>query len=270
MLFSVSPGSLNSIIHTCGYVPQSVPATTIMEATEIIKVVGQSDKYDTVVIDDFSFVAEQTFSKLENDGKYKGFLLWGKLRDVALEFRDTSRFAGVNIVLNAWEQPPKKKENGAHVRGGPQLSGRLPEQIPALCDVVLRATQEPKNKPWPAVYRCNPEPSYVMKDRFNVASQCDPAPMNLAELLRAAGKSVSRHPEVDESQVELISAELTGNIKDDGPALNAYYKELLSTGKDNKFARWTVRDAFDRAVIRAELSKSAENFIDISSNPLLG
>jgi len=269
-LFLAAPGSLSSIVSTCGYTPKSVHVATIMEATELIESLGQTDKFDTVVIDDFSFMAEQTFSRLENSGKYKGFALWGKMRDVALDFRDKSRYAGINVVLNAWEQAPKRKENGSLVRGGPQLSGKLPEQIPALCDVVLRAVQEPRSKPWPTVYRCTPDPSFVMKDRFNVVSVCDPCPMNLGEILRASGRNVSRHSMVDEEKVETISQSLTGDLKNDGPLLNDVFSSLLASDLPSVFARWTVRDAFDRAIIRRDLQKHATNFIDLGSGSLLG
>ena len=132
------------------------------------------------------------------------------------------------------------------------LTGRLPEQIPALCDVVLRAVYEPLNQPWPAVYRCNAEVSYVMKDRFHTASVADPAPMNLGEILRASGLNVPRHPDLNgqEKEVEIISSSLTGNVKDDTPLLNEVYTSLLSAGKSPAAARWTLRDSLDRAVLR--------------------
>jgi hypothetical protein len=271
-LFLAAPGALNSVKSVCGYAPDRAFVATIEQATEVIEEVGDSGKYRTVVIDDFSFMAEQTFSALEADKRYSGFKLWGKMRDVALSFRDKSRYSGVNVILNCWEQPPKSRENGALVRGGPQLSGKLPEQIPALCDVVLRATIEKRRKPWPAVYRCSPDPSYVMKDRFNVATVCDPAPMNLAELLRASGAVIPRHPDMEgqEEQVQTISESLSGKIADDASLVNEVYASLIRSGISPYQARWTLRDAVDRAVIRSELGDHALSFFDVSSNNLLG
>lgn len=269
-LFLAAPGALNSIQSLCGYQPDRLAVNTIEEATAIIEKVGNSKKYKTVVIDDFSFMAEQTFSALEANPKYKGFALWGKMRDIALEFRDRSRYAGVNVVLNCWEQPPKMRENGQMVRGGPQLSGKLPEQIPALCDLVLRATHDKKRKPWGAVYRCNPDPSYVMKDRFHIAAQIDPAPMNLAELLRASGIQIDRHPDIkdQEATVQKIAENFSGKVSDDAPLANDIYTSLLGKGMPPAHAKWTLRDALDRAVIRRELGNKALSFFDLSTNSL--
>lgn len=262
-LFIAPPGSLNSVRSVCGYEPESCWVQTIPQVTEIIGSVG--GQYSTVVIDEFSFLAEQTFSALEK--KYNGFRLWGELRDAALQFRDTARMSGVNVVMNCWEQPPKTKHDGSRVRGGPMLSGRLPEQIPALCDVVLRAAHEPKNRPWPAVYRCTPDPSYVMKDRFHTASIADPAPMNLAEILRSSGLHIPRLPSLEgqEEQVEAIASSLSGDVKADTSLVNEVYSSLIASGQSVAVARWTLRDALDRAVLRAAKGQAEDVFLTAST-----
>lgn len=268
-LFVAAPGALNSIQSVCGYTPNRTEVTTIEQATRLVIEAGKSGKYDTVVIDDFSFLAEQTFSALEKS--YSGFKLWGQLRDHTLEFRNQSRYAGVNVVLNAWEQGPKTKHDGSRLRGGPQLSGKLPEQIPAMCDLVLRAVHDPSRQPWPTVYRCSNDPSYVMKDRFNVASVIDPAPMNLAELLRASGRYVARHPQLgdqQEQQVAAIAAQLQGSPAD-ADKVNQFYRALIENGTTPQVARWTLRDAVDRAVIR-ESQKAASLTFFSNTNPFLG
>lgn len=262
-LFLAAPGALESVKSTCGYTPTEHFVRTIPEATEVIKLVGQSSKYDTVVIDDFSFMAEQTFAALEASG-FRNFKLWGKLREVTIEFRDVSRYCGVNVVLNAWEQGPKTKDNGQYIMGGPMLSGRLPEQIPALSDLVLRAVYEEKRKPWPGAYRCWPNPSYVMKDRFNVAYRIDPCPMNLGELLRASGKDIRRlWPEQEEEVEALVSgpeAVFKGDPSTDPDMADTAYQMLVNKGQPVTRARWTVRDALDRALIRAALRKGETSF----------
>ena len=168
---------------------------------------------------------------------------------------------------NCWEQPPKTKPDGTKLRGGPQLPGKLPESIPALCDIVLRVQQEPKRKPWPVVYRCHPDPSFVMKDRTNTATSCDPAPMNLAEILRASGIAISRHPEYKEQEdhVEAIAQSLTGEVISDGPLLNNIYAGLLKKGLAAHFAKWTLRDAVDRFVIRRAKEQAANQFVTVSN-----
>jgi len=263
-LFVAAPGALSSIQSVCGYLPDRAESIgDIRAATQLIERVGRAGEYQTIVIDDFSFLAEQTFALLEK--KYNGFKLWGALRDIVLEFRNQSRFAGLNVVLNCWEQGPKTRMNGQKVRGGPQLSGNLPEQVPAMCDVVLRAVHEPARQPWPAAYRCEVSPTYNMKDRFDVASRVDPAPMNLGEILRAAGHSIARHPEIQdqERQVSILSAQLAHDANP--TAVNELFSALRSSGMGAHAARWTMRDAVDRAVIQNALAKDSETFFTQSS-----
>lgn len=259
-LFVAAPGALNSVKSVCGYEPKIYNVATIMEATSLIEQV--SKHFDYIVFDDFSFLAEQTFNVMEK--RFNGFKLWGELRDAVLAFRDKSRSCGVNIILNAWEQSPKQKDSG-RIRGGPKLSGNLPEQLPAMCDVVLRAVHEPRRKPWPAVYRCSSDPNWVMKDRFDVATRCDPAPMNLAEMLRAAGVEVPRHVDLpkQEAQVQTISEALTGDPIGDAETANACFKALRDSGVSYTAARWTLRDALDRAVIRRVLDEAQSSFINV-------
>lgn len=258
-LFVAAPGALTSLTTVCGYTPATTHVRTLAEATKLVKDVSKD--YNAVVIDDFSFVAEQTFAALE--GKHSGFKLWGALRNQALEFRDVARYAGVDVILNCWEQGPKTKPDGSRVRGGPMLSGRLPEQIPAMCDIVLRASHDAQRRPWPGVYRCSSDPSYVMKDRFNVAPVVDPAPMNLAELLRAAGIDVERHPAIPnmEDYVEAMATEMIAEINPI-PKANEFYQALLGEGVSVPAARWILRDALDRCTIRKAQHVAQSNFID--------
>ena len=262
-LFAAAPGALNSIRTTCGYEPkQTNGVNTIMDATKLIEAI--QGKVSVVVFDDFSFLAEQTFQYLEKDRGLSGFKLWGELRDATLEFRNKSRYCGITVVLNCWIQPPKTNAQGKKIRGGPKLSGNLPEAVPAMCDVVLQAAYEAQRRPWGAVYRCVPEGAYTMKDRFNVATLCDPAPMNLGELMRAAGYDLPRHPDLphQEEQVEAIAQKLTGDPDEDAALVNTIYAELLRNNVPVLFARWTLRDALDRAVIRRSMAHANSMFID--------
>lgn len=268
-LFLAAPGSLNSVASVCGYKPKSLEVKTIPDIMEVLKKVKQSKKFDTIVIDDFSFVTEQTLSFLESKG-FKGFVLWGKLRDLVLQFRNDCRYSGVNVVLNSWEQGAKKKENGQEVQGGPKLTGNLPEQIPALCDLVVRAVPEQKRKPWPGAYRCFLSEEWALKDRFNVAYHIDPCPMNLGELLRASGKVVRRIYDTQEEEVEeLVSGSsdytdvFTGIPDDDNEKAQAAFSYRLQKGDDPLRARWTVRDALDRAVIRHDLNRMKNSFFTL-------
>ena len=270
-LFIAAPGALQSVRNLCGYNPKSISLNTIQEVTKILPDIA--GHFDAVVIDDFSFLAEQTFSVLEK--KHKGFQLWGALRDATLDFRDKARHSGIHVVLTAWEAGPRVSANGKKIRGGPKLSGDLPEQLPAMCDVVLRAVHEPTRKPWPVVYRCGTDPGYSMKDRYNVASVVDPAPLNLGEILRAAGVNLTRIDEGEngvmyqiangvsmEDLVQKISEQLSGDPMQDAAAV----KEMYSTYRGHfpnlptSFLYWVFRDATDRSVIRARKAMAESTF----------
>lgn len=260
-LFIAAPGALQSIRNVAGYAPLVENAATIADVTKLITTIGQykakgSDtKIDAVVVDDFSYLAEQTFAQLEK--KFNGFRLWGELRDAVIDFRNAARFAKVHIVVNCWEQPPKDKAGGARVKGGPMLSGNLPEQVPAMFDMVLRCGLDPMRKPWPGIYQCAADANYVMKDRLNVATAAHPAPMNMAELIRAAGYDVSRHPDLgwQEDVVTKVAAQMLqdGATKDKETA-NSVYADLVKNGVNPLHARWTLRDALDRTVIQRALA----------------
>lgn len=260
-LFLAAPGALHSIKSLCGYQPRVHQANTIDDATKVLMSLDpKKHKVDSVVVDDFSFLAEQQFAVY--DKRYSGFRLWGALRDSAIAFRNAARYAKCHVILNCWEKGPHVKPDGTRVRGGPMLSGKLPEQIPAMCDMVLRCGFDQGRRPWPGVYRCSLSTDYVMKDRFDVAPTLDPAPMNIAEILRAAGFDVSRHPGMpwQEEVVEMLAQRMVP-AEDLAEAANAGYTELLQQGVQAPEARWTVRDAMDRAVIRRALSARDSTFI---------
>ena len=261
-LFIATRGALQPLRSICGYEPAQLDGKTIDDATKFLEKLSKtpSHDFDAVVVDDFSFLAEQQFALY--DKRFSGFALWGKLRDSALAFRNAARYANVHVILNCWEQPPKMKPDGTRVRGGPLLSGRLPEQIPAMCDMVLRCGHEPMRKPWAGVYQCQYSTDYVMKDRYNIVSRLHPAPMNLAEIFRAAGLTVSRHADLgwQEEIVETVAQSLlAGNPV--AETVNSAYKNLLDGGVSTHAARWTMRDALDRSVIQRALTAQDDIFL---------
>ena len=260
-LFIAGPGALQPIRHLCGYDPASVQVNGIEEATRIIEQVAKKKEYKIIVVDDFSYMAEQEFVKL--DAKYRSNKLgmWGHLRRLTLNFRDAARNAGLTVVLNCWEKGPRNYD-GKHQRGGPMLSGKLPEQVPALCDLVLRCGIEPMRKPWPGVYKCGLDADYTMKDRFNICSVLGTVPMNLGEILRAAGMQIDRYDGLDwqEDFVEQVAQKILAEGNDIVIA-NEFYRNLMKKNIDHRIARWTLRDAMDRAIIRRGITATQQQFI---------
>jgi len=247
-LFVAAPGALKPIPAICGYTPAVASASTIDEATKIISEAAKKG-HDAVIVDDFSFLSEQTMQTFER--RYTGFKLFGALRDSVLRFRAAARFAGIHVIITCWERGPRMRDDGIRQRGGPELTGKLPEQLPAMCDLVLRADWDAMRKPWGGIYRVAGGADWVGKDRDGGTPS--PAPLNLGEILRLNGYTVSRHPSLDwqEAMVEKIATFMTQS----GPAgdrdmVEQAYTQLVGQGRDPLHARWTVRDAWDRACLR--------------------
>jgi len=255
-LFVAPPGALKPAHHVVGHVPQSVEASTIMDATAIVAKLAKSnpDNFDAIVVDDFSLLAESTVSVLER--RHTGFKLWGAVRDAVLAFRDTSRHAGLHVVMTAHESAPRTY-NGNFIRGGPKLPGRLPEDFPGACDIVFRAAQDGTRRGWHACYRCTVDDTqWVTKDRHGVTP--DKAPMNLGEIIRMAGYSLRRAPglEWQEEIVEAVSGMLVHGVtqfgnKSEEKAIVEEAIELAREMTNNELhIRWMLRDALDRAALK--------------------
>jgi hypothetical protein len=268
-LHLAAPNALEPYVSVCGWDPEKAKlrreAKTIMDGIPLIKV-AKDLGLEAIVFDDFSFLAEQTFDHIERNARNANnkFKLWGDLREVTLEFRDAARYAGVHVALNAWEQAPSWRGEGEkrkYVRGGPKLPSDLPDQVPAMCDMVFRGGYEPMRKPWPGVYVCRPDSEWNMKNRFNSTPEI--SPMNLGEILRHSGYTISRHPGLPEQEawVESIATAMlkAGPTGDREIGVQALV-ELRKKGLHEKHITWTLRDAIDRVALkRATASHTSES-----------
>lgn len=280
-LYLAGPGALTPVTTTCGYDPLAVDCPNMETAIKIVAQIRkdggkwQKRKINGLKIDDFSFMAEQTYNNLEEGvdpftgkrggAKLTGFKLWGAGRSVALDFRNEARYAGLRVTVNCWlKESAFNKETGKKTKGGPKLPGDLPESMAALADLVVRVTYEANRWPWPWSYNCFTSPDWVMKDRFNVLPRV--APMNEAEVLRFIGRlNGIDHPafmvpwplDWMGPMVEQV-VDLFDDPKDDKATANAAYTYLIEQGADDAPARWVVRDAVDRVHLhRAHNSRRA-------------
>jgi hypothetical protein len=232
-----------------GHVPDRVDAATLYDVAAILRRDGPSGKYDAIIVDDLSLLSDQTVSAIEK--KCSGYDIWDRARDILLEIRTLSQQVGCHVIFNAHEMHPRETR-GFSVPGGPQLPGRMPGDFPAACDIVLRGTYEPGRKPWGVVYRSGLDPNYITKDRHGVAP--DPSPMNIGEILRAAGYKLRRAPGLDwqEEVVEKIAtALLTHPIQAQGDLIGQSISAIKAKYTQNAMhIDWTIRDALDRSVIR--------------------
>jgi hypothetical protein len=255
--FIAPPGALKPAHHVVGFVPASGEAATIMDATKLLKETAKAGKFDAVIVDDFSLLAESTINSLEK--KLTGFKLWGAIRDHVLEFRDTARHVGMHVIMTAHESTPRMS-NGTFIRGGPRLPGRLPEDLPTACDIVLRASVDSNRRGWHAVYRCTiDDPNWVTKDRHGVTP--DKAPMNTAEILRAAGYEIRRAPglEWQEGIVEALAQALLEAPAEEKALMGEAVNLCADHSENPLHTRWVMRDALDRATLR----RARQNVLDI-------
>lgn len=250
------PAGLLSIEQVCGYTPKGHVAKTMADATKIIQSLPRGG---CTVIDDFSGMARESVRDRKKRFR-NGYEVWDTVLNDAIDLVAALSQRGGVGVLNCWGVDPKSKDDGTRRRGGPELVGKLVEQVPARCDMVLRVDMEPMRKPWPAVYKCSADRNYVMKDRLNIVNRISPAPMNLREILRSGGLPLPYPNEQQEEWTTKIAGVLSQSQNPTGEA-NTLYHQLLGLELDAKLARWIMRDALDRVVIQRALDQHNSNFI---------
>ena len=164
--------------------------------------------------------------------------------------------------MTLMEKPPKTNNEGHFIRGGAQLHGKLPEMFASLPDMVLRCGIDNMRKPWNGIYMCSNDKNYATKDRLNICYRLKPIPMNLREILHAAGYRLSRHTDLSwqDQAVEAICNQLK-DVTDPLDLANTLYSGLLDKGIATTAAKWTIRDALDRYVIQTALQQSERTFI---------
>jgi hypothetical protein len=262
------PGALQPCRHVCGYTPVSMDLNNLVEATQLLnKLAKEKHQFDGINFDDFSLLMQRTLSFVKKEWSHlKGWQVYTKINELAYEFRNTARYHNKHVMINCWEKPPDQNDSGHFVRGGAQMSGKLPEQFAALCDLVLRCDTDQlrgQTREWNGIYRCRNDNQYTTKDRFGICYRLNPIPMNLREILNAAGFELPRLQSLpwQEQAVESISTQITNGDQPPLVIAKTFYSQLLKKGIEVSAAKWTIRDALDRSDIRQQLKKSAETFI---------
>lgn len=256
-LFFARPGALKPSFNVVGYTPANVPVTTIEAAIAQVEAEAKAKRYDTLVVDDFSLMVNDSFNVIEaaQTGKANGFAIWGELNRKICKLRDTARMCGMHVIFSCHESAPTTKD-GRFIRGGPKLPGKLPEDFPGVVDTVLRTALDKGRVGWHGVYKCTiDDPNYVTKDRHGVVPET--APMNLGEILRLAGYAIHRAEglEWQEEIAQAVAEELLGIKVDAGyakksAAVAQEAVKVMDTVTDNKLhQRWALRDGFDRATL---------------------
>lgn len=237
----------------------------LSDATALVPKLGKN--FDGIVIDDLTLLTEDTKNII--DTEYKGsnkYAPWTILMKELMDLLAACKAYGKHVLLNAHEKGPRVA-NGITIRGGPKLPSDLPETLPARCDVVLRAMFEPtRPPPWQAVYKCSiMDPSFVTKDRHNVTP--DNAPMNLGEILRAAGYPLRRASGLEwmDEVVYHASEALFGGTSavEVNRWIAGHTKAHYVAGQEDlwqKHTIWALRDANDRVILRRYRSNRLSAF----------
>lgn len=259
-VFAGDPGAVKNANQLCGLV-EGVDFTVhyakgLADAAKACNQLLKSGKKPTAIIfDDFTRLVEQRFADLEKTTT--GFALFGHIRDDVIETRDMLRDARIPAIVNTWERAAKIR-GGLLSKGGPMLQGDLPEKFPGICDLVVRAVNDPDAPgDFKGQYQCEPShPTYIMGDRDHVAPKL--GPMNLGEILRAGGYVVPRLPAIAADQEELVQlladALMEGDGEDDELLARAVAMRAAKKGWKAAHIRLTLRDGRDRYLIRKALA----------------
>jgi hypothetical protein len=138
------------------------------------------------------------------------------------------------------------------------------EDFPAICDLVIRAAPEPDRKGWPYGYRCSgSDTNYITGDRHGVTP--DHAPMNLAEILRAAGYVVRRAPGLEwQDEVVATLTDLFGKTAPEQhrDLMVAIVAKMREKGRSDIHIRWVLRDALDRNNLKLANANVLAGFLE--------
>lgn len=272
-LFLAAPGALKSA-KLAGYEPSSMPVDTFQDVTALLPQVRELG-YAGVVIDDASFLAENTVSAAQ--AVKRGFDVWNTVRDVVLDFRAQARKLDLLVALNCWETDIKLKDTTpkerdgtkkqgveentfARMRGGPLLPMNLRESLSAMCDNVFRAIpplETARGNLWQGKYLTRGNEDWIGKNRD--ANTPDEAPMNLGEILRLAGYPLPYYEDWMGEEVTRI-ADSRPEAKEDKKYFEAAFQELIGRDADPKIASWIVRDAYHRTQLLRSQEKRWSTF----------
>lgn len=219
-----------------------------------------------IVGDDINLLAEVT-KRLLDDPKHPEHSKDGRMRfaivaDKIRAYLTLVDGLGLSLGLTMHELLP-----AGGVLGGPKLTSKaISAELPKYVDFCYRMVSAPMRRPWPAEFWTSKRaaPDWILGERRTVTPR-GIAPPNLAEILRATGMSVARHPEIEgiaEAWVPRITDALvkTGDPTGYGgvevlrfamPRLNA---EKTRSGYPMPLwaIDWILQDAMARAEIRQQ------------------
>lgn len=211
-----------------------------------------------VLWDDATISADRTVLHLrETDfkGDKQTQALYMKLYNDGLRIRDTLRDVGIHAFLTAHAKPAWT-DNGVRQKGVPAFPGQTATKFPGAFDILMRCEMKPAGGlGWGVCYRTSLHPDWEQGTRYNVP---DMAPMNLGEILRAAGFVIPRYPGLewqDGVANQLANKLLEAPGLGDAEHVKGWILKTIDACKskgltNQKHVLWAVRDGYDRAVLK--------------------
>tara|TARA_R100001510_G_C7645590_1_gene202943 strand:- start:961 stop:1899 length:939 start_codon:yes stop_codon:yes gene_type:complete len=247
------------------------PEHRMAKIIEVMERASKSGKFDAIVIDDFSLLADQELHHIQTSPKNAGFKAFDVLNKTVYKLRDAARNAKCHVFLLMHETPPREvtRENKTvFIPGHPSITGwKLPEKLPALADFVVRIKHDTKAlSEWPYVYQAATTPNYITGSRF--ATMPGLSPTNIREVMLATGYDLPRPEGMEwmEGLAENVATELSPADLKDKRALKRWLtvtgRELAKGYKshDPRHIRWAISDGIDRAVIRRHDKNLLDDF----------
>ena len=245
------------------------PDTTVDKITDVVH--RASKKYNAIIIDDFSLIADAELIHIQSNPRNAGFKAFDVLIKTMYKLRDGVRNADCHTFLVMHETPPRevtRDNKTVFIPGHPSITGwKLPEKIPAISDFVVRMKYDKDAlSNWPYVYQSAPTPNYITGSRLSMMP--DSSPTNIREIMIATGYDLPRTKGLewlDELAEKVCQGIIKAEAKDrrsvkkwlqaNGASISTKYKD-----KDPRHVRWGVSDGIDRAVLRRYKTNLLDDF----------
>jgi hypothetical protein len=184
------------------------------------------------------------------------FQFWGRMKRRTGQFMANVHDMDMHAFVSAHLVEPDLKKNMQtgrmeKTKGGVEMPGRAMSKAMSHDAFSVYLTRfQPDRLPWPWAFYCVPDPEWEMKDRLSIVR--GHAPMNMGEIMRAAGYAVPRREGfewMDEVADAVAKRILSG--EDRQAVADAVIDALVAQNVANEdWASLAVADGQDRAEIR--------------------
>ena len=230
-----------------------------------------------IIVDDGSLLAGNLHDLLRPAFTSKqNFAFWATLKQHVRALRNASRIAGVHVAINAHpiEGAPKwvvdeRSGEREFVKAGPLFAGKsITPEIVYCFDMVLevrRDDERARNGLWPSVYWSEPSSTtHNVKDRHAIVE--GPTPMNLREIMKAAGYVMPRPRGLEWMDgVSALVAKRLDAGEERGEVFRDLLKKLASKVQNRHHIGWSLRDAFDAYDIGRRQTWMDRAFVQIAA-----